>query len=362
MKITRLRTQVVHLPIDPPILTAIQGWIRSADCVLTYLDTDEGLTGEGLVFSINNVRLSVIHDMIRQLEDLVIGLDPRSSGTLNARAWNELNFLGYEGVSIIGLAAIDNALWDLRGKAAGLNVAHLIGACRSAVPTYASGGLWLGASIDELQAQALGFVERGFRAMKTRVGPTDPERMVDRVAAVREAVGPDIALMVDANQQMSVKQAIRIGRMMEELNLTWFEEPVICHDHEGEAAIRAALDTPIASGETVYTHRGVLAMLQAGAADVMMPDLQRMGGATEFLKAGHLCEAFHIPCSAHLFPEMSLPLLASLPNGSYLEYMPWFEKIYRERIELDQSGHAIVPDAPGWGFSFDPDAVRHFSA
>jgi L-alanine-DL-glutamate epimerase-like enolase superfamily enzyme len=362
MKIIRLRTQVVHLPVDPPILTAIQGWIRSADCVLTFLDTDEGLTGEGLVFSINNMRLSVIHDMIRQLEDLVIGLDPRGGGALNARAWNELNFLGYEGVSIVGLAAIDNALWDLRGKAAGLNVAHLIGACRSAVPTYASGGLWLGASIDELQAQAIGFVERGFRAMKTRVGPTDPERMVDRVRAVREAVGPDIALMVDANQQMSVKQAIRIGRMMEDLNLTWFEEPVICHDHAGEAAIRAALDTPIASGETVYTHRGVLAMLQAGAADVMMPDLQRMGGATEFLKAGHLCEAFHIPCSAHLFPEMSLPLLASLPNGSYLEYMPWFEKIYRERIELDQNGHAIVPDAPGWGFSFDPDAVRHFSA
>jgi len=149
---------------------------------------------------------------------------------------------------------------------------------------------------------------------------------------------------------------------MQELNLTWFEEPVICHDHAGEAAIRTALDTPIASGETVYTHRGVLAMLQAGAADVVMPDLQRMGGATEFLKAGHLCEAFHIPCSSHLFPEMSLPLLASLPGGYYLEYMPWFEKIYRERIELDQNGHAIVPDRPGWGFSFDPDAIRHFAA
>jgi len=113
-------------------------------------------------------------------------------GALNARAWKELNFLGYEGVSIVGLAAIDNALWDLRGKAAGLNVAHLIGACRPAVPTYASGGLWLGSSIDELQQEARSFVERGFRAMKTRVGPTEPERMVARVAAVREAVGPDM--------------------------------------------------------------------------------------------------------------------------------------------------------------------------
>ena len=361
MKITRLRTQVVHLPIEPAIPTAILGSIRSADCVLTFLDTDEGLTGEGLVFSVNNRRLSVILEMIRQLEDLVVGLDPRLGGTLNATAWKDLNFLGYEGVSIVGLAAVDNALWDLRGKAAGMNVAHLIGACRRAVPAYASGGLWLGSSIDELQNQARGFVERGFRAMKTRVGPTDPEGMVARVAAVREAIGPDIGLMVDANQQMSVKQAIRIGRMMESLNLTWFEEPVICHDHGGEAAIRGSLDTPIASGETVYTHRGILSMLQAGSCDVMMPDLQRMGGPTEFLKAGHLCEAFHIPCSAHLFPEMSLALLAGLPGGSYLEHMPWFEKIYRERIELDQNGHAIVPDRPGWGFSFDPDAIRHYA-
>ena len=360
MKITRLRTEIVHLPINPPIPTAILGNIRSADCVLTFLDTDEGLTGEGLVFAVNNRRLSVIHEMVRQLEDLVVGMDPRIGGSLNARAWKDLNFLGYEGVSIIGLAAVDNALWDLRGKAAGLNVAHLIGACRPAQPTYASGGLWLGSSIDELQKEAAGFVKRGFKAMKTRVGPTDPEKMVERVAAVREAIGPDIGLMVDANQQMSVKQAIRIGRMMEDLNLKWFEEPVICHDHEGEAAVAAALDTPIASGETVYTHRGIHRMLEARAADILMPDLQRMGGPTEFLKAGHLCEAYHIPCASHLFPEMSLALLASLPGGSYLEYMPWFEALYKEHIELDANGDAIVPDRPGWGFGFDPAAIARF--
>ena len=360
MKITRLRTQVVHLPIEPPIPTALLGSIRSADCVLTFLDTDEGITGEGLVFSFNNRRLGVIHEMVRSLEDLVIGLDPRQGGSVNARAWKELNFLGYEGVSIVGLAAIDNALWDLRGKAAGLNVAHLIGACRTSVPTYASGGLWLGSSIDELQQQAAGFVARGFRAMKTRVGHTDPEKMVERVAAVRDAIGPDVALMVDANQQMTVKQAIRIGRMMEELNLTWFEEPIVCHDHEGEAQISAALDTPIASGETVYTHRGILKMLEARSADVIMPDLQRMGGPTVFLKAGHLCEAYNIPCASHLFPEMSLPLLAALPGGYYLEHMPWFESLYRERIELDANGHAIVSDRPGWGFSFDPSSIERY--
>ena len=154
--------------------------------------------------------------------------------------------------------------------------------------------------------------------------------------------------MVDANQQLSVPEAIHLGRMLEPLNLTWFEEPVICHNHEGEAAIAKALDTPIASGETVHTHRGILRMSQARAADILMPDVQRMGGPTEFLKAGALCEAFNTPISSHLFPEVSLPLLAALPNALYLEYMPWFEPLYGQGLVLDGEGQAVVPIAPGW--------------
>jgi len=119
---------------------------------------------------------------------------------------------------------------------------------------------------------------------------------------------------------------------------------------------------PIASGETVYTHRGVLRMLQARAADVVMPDVQRMGGPTEFLKAGALCEAFNIPMSSHLFPEMSLPLLAALPSAYYLEHMPWFERLYGKTIELDGEGRAIVPTAPGWGVNFDRAAVARYKA
>jgi L-alanine-DL-glutamate epimerase-like enolase superfamily enzyme len=360
MKITGLRTVVVDLPIDPPILSAIFE-IRSTSCILCYLETDAGLVGEGLVHAINGARVAVLHEMVRSLEPLVLGLDPTMASSVNARAWRELNFLGYEGVTIQALAGIDAALWDLRGKAAGLNVSRLIGAARTAVPVYASGGLWLSSSIDELQRDAAAFVAQGFRAVKTRVGPTDHVGMVARVRAVREAIGPDVGLMVDANQQMTVKQAIRIGRMMAELDLTWFEEPVICHDHAGEAEIAAALDTPIASGETVHTHRGILRMLQAKSADVLMPDVQRMGGPTEFLKAGALCEAFNVPVSSHLFPEISLPLLAALPNAYFLEYMPWFEPLYGRSLTLDPEGRAVVPGAAGWGVDFDPAAVRRYA-
>ena len=182
-----------------------------------------------------------------------------------------------------------------------------------------------------------------------------------RVRAVREAIGPDIALMADANQKLTVAAAIRLGRMLEEFDLTWLEEPVVAHDHAGEAAVAAALDTPIASGESVYTSRGVLEMLERRSVDVLMPDVLRMGGPTEFFKAATLAEAFGVPVSPHTYPEMSISLLAAIPNASFLEYMPWVSPIYKEQLELDGKGEAVVPERPGWGFSFDPAAIAKFS-
>jgi len=360
MKITRLRTEIVRLPLRTPVVSAL-GELRSADSVLVFLETDAGLMGEGLLMAINGVRLSVIAEMVRSLEPLVLGIDPTLDGSFRARAWRELNFFGTQGVSAMGISGIDMALWDLRAKAAGLNVSRLIGACRTAVPAYASGGLWLSASIDELQREADSFLQRGFRAMKMRVGKPTEDEDVARVRAVREAVGPTVQLMADANQQMTVAQAIRIGRRLEAFDLTWFEEPVRYDDHEGEAAIAAALDTPLASGESEYTSRGMLRMLQTRSADILMPDLQRMGGPAEFLKAGHIAEAYGVPVSSHLYSEMSLPLLAALPNALILEHMPWFEDLYDARIALDGNGHAKVPDRPGWGFAFDPASVRRLA-
>ena len=359
MKITKLRTKVVHFPFDPPIDGGAHV-LRSADCVLVFLETDAGLVGEGLVFALNKQRLVVIDEMIRSLEPLVIGLDPELGGSFSGRAFRDIGFLGRTGVAVIGVAGVDNALWDLRGKAAGLNVARLIGACTTAVPAYHSGGLWISRSVDELQREAADFVAQGWRAMKMRISKPRAEEDVARVRAVREAIGPDIGLMVDSNQQLTVPRAIRLGRMLEEFNLTWFEEPIPYQDHAGEAEIAAALDTPVASGETEYTSRGMFEMLRARSADILMPDLQRMGGPTEFLKAAHIAEAFNTPVSSHLFPEMNLALLAAVPNAIYLEYMPWCEPAYRERISLDAQGRAIVPERPGWGFAFDVDAIRRY--
>jgi L-alanine-DL-glutamate epimerase-like enolase superfamily enzyme len=357
VKIIALRTEIVRLPLQRPILSATLE-IRSADAVLVFIDTDEGVTGEGLCFAINGKRLEILRDMVCSFEPLLIGLDLTMAASFYKRAWSDIRFFGHAGMTVAGLAGVDTALWDLRGRAANLNVSRLIGAAATAVPTYASGGLWLSSSIDELQVEAAEFLARGFRAIKMRVGSRPVTWNIERVRAVREAIGPDVKLMADANQSLSVPEAIRLGRALEEYGLTWFEEPIPYWNHAGEAEIAAALDVPIASGETEHTSRGMLTMLQMKSADVLMPDLQRMGGPTEFIRTGHLAAAFDVKLSSHLFSEMSLPLLAAAPNAYILEHMPWFEAIYAERIELDGEGRAIVPDRPGWGFSFEMDAVR----
>ena len=360
IKITALRTAVVRLPLPKPARSATLE-IRSADAILVFLDTDQGVTGEGLCLTLNGVFLDFLRGMVHHFEPQLLGLDPMLAASFHKHALAEICCFGYTGVghSLASLAAVDAALWDLRGRAAGLNVSRLIGAAATAVPCYASGGLWLSSSIDELQREAAGFLARGFRAIKMRVGGARSVAWnVERVRAVRKAVGPDVKLMADASQSLTVPEAVRLGHALEEFNLAWFEEPIPYWNHTGEAEITAALDTPIASGGSEHTSRGMLTMLQMKSADILVPDLQRMGGPTEFIRAGHLAAALDVPLSSRLFSEMCLSLLAAAPNAHILEHMPWFEPIYAERIELDAEGRALVPERPGWGFSFDPDTVR----
>jgi L-alanine-DL-glutamate epimerase-like enolase superfamily enzyme len=358
--VTALRTERLVVPLPTPIMSGL-GPLTTTGVLIVFLDSDAGVIGENLVFTLNNKRLAVLDEMVRSLEPLVVGLDPQFTARFWSDAWREINFVGHTGVPVMGISAIDGALWDLRGKLAELPIHRLIGARRSTVPTYASAGLWLSSDIDALQREAQEFVDRGFRAVKMRLGKLTAAEDAARVAAVREAIGPDIALMADANQQLTVDRAIRLGRLLEPHNLTWFEEPLPAYDLEGVARVAAALDTPIASGETEYTRYGFRRMLELKSADVLMPDLQRVGGVTEFLRVGHMADAFDVPVSSHLFPEMSVQVLAALGNATWLEHMPWFAPLYSGELEL-RDGGIVVPEAPGWGLSLDQDALVRFRA
>ena len=360
MKITKLRTTPVEFPYARPMGLAPNFDLRSGGCVLVFLETDQGTIGEGLTYTFNAQRLKLINDMVQSLAPLVVGLDPRQSGSFLNRATADVRQIGTSGLSTIAISAVDQALLDLRAKLANTNVAGLIGAYRTTMPVYNSCDYWITRSIDDIQKAAAEHKQYGFRGLKLRLtGRIAAD--VARAKAVREVVGPNFSVLGDLNQRTTVPNAIRLGHALEEFNLTWFEEPIPHHDHAGEAAISAALDTPVASGESVYGSRGILDMLRVRASDIVMPDLQHMGGPTEFLRAAAFADAYDTPASNHCYTEMSMQLLAAIPNFIVLEYMPWLEPIYAERIALDAHGQAIVPERQGWGFSFDPAAIKKYA-
>ena len=352
MKITGLRTAAVEIPFDRPIDIG-RTVLRSNGCVLAFLESDQGVVGEGLACSLNAENLRDLEKSVQGLAPLVVGRDPHAAPHMETR--------GRDSEAIHAIAAVQNALFDLRAKLFGVNVSRMLGACRAAIPAYHSGDLWVSLTIDELQRSAESHIRKGFRAMKMRLRG-NPEDL-ERVKAVRDVIGPEVVLMADLNQRLAdPAEAIRLGRALEPFKLGWLEEPVKATNHAGEAEVAAALDTPVASGESVYGSGAILEMLRLRSADVLMPDLQRMGGPAAFLKAAALAEAHEVPVSGHLFPEMSLALLASLSNAILLEYMPWASPVYAEQVELDAQGNAVVPDRPGWGYRFDPDAVKAFKA
>jgi L-alanine-DL-glutamate epimerase-like enolase superfamily enzyme len=358
MKVTNFKTTLVDIPLNRPIRTAIHG-MRSVGCVLLELETDQGISGESYVFSLNGLRLGALHEAVRGFSHHVEGQDPHNVSAIFHSMWREMNPVGHKGYSIAALSAIDIACWDLVGKAAGQPLHRLFGACRERVWTYASGGLWLSASIDELVEEAGGFVEAGFRAMKIRLGSPKISDDVERVRAVREAIGADIELMGDANQGLEVKQAIRLGRALQEFDLSWFEEPVSYMDLDGHAQVRRALDIRIASGETEYTRYGMHAMLEAGAVDVLMPDLQRIGGLSEFRRTAAIASVYHVPVSSHIFTEQSICIAASEVNCISVEHMPWCSPLFNEQMEIID-GHIAVPNRPGIGFTFNHDVIARY--
>ena len=359
MKVTAFKTTLVDLPLERPIATAIHE-MRSVGCVLLELETDDGLVGESYVFTLNGVRLQALHEMLLGFAHQVEGQDPTRVTQIGQAIWNEMNPIGHKGFSIAALCAIDTACWDLVGKACGMPLHRLFGGYRAQVDTYASGGLWLSQSIDELVAEAAGFVDAGFRAMKIRLGKAKKHEDIERVRAVRDAIGDDIGLLADLNQALTPKQAIRLGRDLEDFDLEWLEEPVPYQDLEGCAEVRAALDTPIAAGETEYTRYGMRDILDARAVDVLMPDLQRIGGLSEMRLSAALAASRDIPISTHFFTEHSLCIAGAEPNCISVEHIPWFAPLFNEEVKID-NGRIEIPERPGTGFTFNRDSLERFT-
>ncbi len=362
MKITQARTRVLRTPADYPLVEGIPVGDATRDFITLELDTDEGIQGIGFSFipgAVGNPLTTALKITVDSLGELVIGEDPMPVEAIARRLRQAASGAG-PGLFNFALTAIDMALWDIKGKALNQSVCTLLGGYRDRVATYASGQLERRRNLEYLADVGPRLVEKGFRQMKTQMGaePT-AEREIARIRTLREALGEDIDLMCDINQLWDVNQSITIGRRVEEYNLYWLEDMTAHDDYQGLARIADALTTPIAAGEYVFGIAPFRQLIENRSVDIVMIDLMRVGGITQFQKVAGMAEAFNMPVVSHLAPEVQVHNIAAIPNGLTVEYMPWSLRLFEETPAI-VNGEIVVPDKPGLGLAFSQDAINRY--
>lgn len=385
MKITDVKASWLRYPI-PEAQQHVSdfGRLTTFDLTLVEIDTDAGITGYGESkaqvgsASDNHALLATIRE---ELKPLVLGRDPRQISALWEEMYNGTRahyalsrgrgfpVLGRRGLTIAAISGIDMALWDILGKSLDVPVYQLLGGkCRDALPAYASGG-W--ADAHGIGAQLQSYIERGgFQAVKMRVGIMDGtvDNSAARVQAARTALGPQIAIMVDAHGTFSVREAQRFARKVEDCDLAWFEEPVNADDKAGQAEVRASTDIPIASGESEFTRFDFRDLITLGAVDILQPDLAIMGGLTEAMRIAAMASAFQLTVAPHLWGSAllfysGLQLAAALPNCTILEYSLGFNPMLHELVEeapVIRNGLMYIPDRPGLGVTLNREFVQKY--
>ena len=363
MKITRVRSQVVKLPADEPLAGGAGFYRRFFEFVTLRMETDAGIEGIGVTF-FGWALTPALRAAVDQLSELAVGEDPLRTEAVGLKLRNAANGAGPAGISTLAFSAIDMALWDIKGKALGQPLATLLGGLRDRAPTYASGALSRTAPLDHVLKAGPLLVEKGFKQMKMQLalpGDTTAAREVERAKLIREAVGPDVDLMCDINQRWSVNEAIDIGRRIEDVHLYWLEDVTVHDDYAGLARVADALATPLAGGECVYGITPFRHMLEARSVDIVMIDLLRVGGITNWMKVAGVAEAFNLPVVSHLLPEIHVHLIAAVPNGLTVEYMPWSFELFEE-VPAPVKGELTVPSKPGLGLEFNRDIARYVVA
>ena len=365
MKISGIRSHLVLLPADEPLAGAAENPSGTRPIVTLEVETDDGVVGVGVTYFGGALSRTLKH-AVDELGALAKGEDPLRVEAVAAKLRAAAGSAGPGGIFHLALSAIDMALWDIRGKALNQPLWKLLGGARERVPTYASGALMRGLSLDRVVQSAATLKDKGWREMKTQLalpGETTPAIEVERMRRVREAIGPDIKLMCDINQRWRPEQAIDIGRRVEDagIGLFWLEDVTAHDDYSGLARVTAALETPIAGGEYVWGIVPFRHMMERHSVDIVMIDLVRVGGITQWLKVAGMAEAFNLPVVSHLIPEVHVHLIGAVPNGLTVEYMPWLMPLFEEVPQM-QNGELAMPQKPGLGLAFNQDAIRRHGA
>ncbi|WP_312870184.1 L-talarate/galactarate dehydratase [Streptomyces himalayensis] len=358
-RISWLKLSSVTLPLATPVsdakvLTGRQAPMTEVAFLFVEVGTEQGHEGIGFSYS-KRAGGPGQFAHAKEIAPALIGEDPSDI----ARIWTKLVWagasVGRSGLSTQAIAAFDIALWDLKAKRAGLPLAKLLGAHRDSVRCYNTSGGFLHTPTEKVLENATASLAGGIGGIKIKVGQPDGKADLRRLTAVREHLGDDVPLMVDANQQWDRPTAQRMGRALEEFGLTWIEEPLDAYDAQGHAALAASLDTPVATGEMLASVAEHYELLRHNAADIIQPDAPRIGGITQFLKLAALAEHQHVQLAPHFAMEIHLHLAAAYPYEPWVEHFDWLEPLFNERLHISD-GRMHVSSRPGLGITLSEQA------
>ncbi|MFJ9884728.1 mandelate racemase/muconate lactonizing enzyme family protein [Streptomyces sp. NPDC091287] len=360
-KINAVRADLYRVPLQSALTDSTHGVMTDFELVTVRVRDADGVEGLGYTYTVNHGGAAV-HTMVeRYLAPVLENEEADATEACWQKMWWTLHYGGRGGHATSAISAVDIALWDLKGKRAGMPLWRLFGGYDPAVPVYA-GGIDLQLPLSQLLEQADGFQEQGFRAIKMKVGRPSLREDVRRVAAMREHLGEDFPLMVDANMQWSVDQALRAARALEPFGLVWIEEPTIPDDVAGHARIVRDGGQPIATGENLHTLYEFQQMIAAGGVTFPEPDVSNCGGYTVFRKVCALAEAANLPVTSHGVHDLTVHALAAAPNRTYMEAHGFGLDAYMLtpplRLDAGTDGKAIAPELSGHGVELDFDKLE----
>jgi mandelate racemase len=357
MKIRAIRVRAVAAPIKRPLATSV-GTVSVAALLLLDLETDAGVVGRSYLFAIGKHNLAPIAKLIEAMAEMVKG-DEVAPFDLERKLRARYALLGVHNIVLFAMAGIDMAAWDAFAQSLELPLARVLGAAPRPIRAYNSKGLGILPEKD-LVKEAGELVAEGFGAVKLRLGRPSAAEDLRALRAVKKEIGADVTLMVDFNQGLTIAEAIRRGRMIDdEGGVYWIEEPIRADDFHGCSEIKRQIHTPIQIGENFMGPEQMAQALAAGACDYVMPDAERIGGVTGWMRAAALAQGAGIEMSSHLFPEVSCHLLAATPTCHWLEYVDWADAILERPVER-KDGHVIIPAEPGTGIRWNEKAVERY--
>lgn len=339
--------------LEKPIADATHT-LHEISFIVIRIEVETGVTGESYLLSFQ-YSPHAIAGALKDMGEQIIGEEVYNTVKVFEKVNAAAEYFGREGINRWAQGAFNIAMWDAWGKILDQPVWKILGSGATEIPLYGSGG-WLSYTPEELIAEVVDYKARGFKAVKIKVGKPDWKEDLDRLIRVREALGPDMDIMMDANQGMTVSSALALARAVRKLGIRWFEEPVDHKDLQGYQLLRAQSGLSIAMGEREYDTLVLRELLTRNAIDIWQPDILRLGGVEGWRNSAALAAAFHIPTLPHYYKDYDVPLLCTIANGMGAESFDWIDQLIDFPLKI-KDGKALPRERAGWGFGFKDDCL-----